>query len=164
MLARNIKARYITSKINSLVHPITKVTVTNPLDITNAFCNYYHALYNLHDDPESPQPSVGMISDFFKSVNLPSISPDQLEQISAQISTKEVMNTTRSLSTQKSLGIDEYVNEYYTMFCEILAPTLAEVFNTAAVQSSFPPEMLQAVVVTLPKPGKDPTKPGQFHY
>lgn len=39
---------------------------------------------------------------------------------------------------------------------------MQKVFVQAALTSSFPKEMLRAYVVTLPKPGKDPTMPANF--
>lgn len=35
-------------------------------------------------------------------------------------------------------------------------------FNEAASSASFPQEMLKALVITLPKPGKEPTTPQNF--
>lgn len=39
---------------------------------------------------------------------------------------------------------------------------LIQVFGSAAASASFSPEMLKALVVALPKPGKEPTSPSNF--
>lgn len=36
-------------------------------------------------------------------------------------------------------------------------------FNAAASSASFPQEILKALVITLPKPGKEPATPQNFH-
>lgn len=42
-------------------------------------------------------------------------------------------------------------------------PHLLPVLQGAASLGFFPMEMLKAHIVTLPKPGKSPTKPSNFH-
>lgn len=39
---------------------------------------------------------------------------------------------------------------------------MTDIYNTAAASSSCPPEMLQVLIITLLKPGKDPTSPQNF--
>lgn len=56
---------------------------------------------------------------------------------------------------------DAYSNRYLKMFHSELLPHICSAFNQAMREGSFPPEMLQATIVTLPKPGK-PTSPVNF--
>lgn len=41
-------------------------------------------------------------------------------------------------------------------------PYLIKIYNAVAASSSFPPERLQALIITLPKPRKEPTAPQNF--
>lgn len=41
-------------------------------------------------------------------------------------------------------------------------PQQCKVFHAAASLASFPSEMLQATIITLPKPGKEPDKAQNF--
>lgn len=67
-----------------------------------------------------------------------------------------------SLPTNKSLGPDGFMGEYYKTFQNILIPHLVKIYSSAAASSSFPPEMLQALIVALPKPGIEPDSPQNF--
>lgn len=44
----------------------------------------------------------------------------------------------------------------------LLSPYLIQIFNTVSASASFPPEMLETLIVTLPKPGKEPNSPSNF--
>lgn len=41
-------------------------------------------------------------------------------------------------------------------------PHLQDVFNLASSSGTFPPEMLKAVIFTIPKPNKDPISPANY--
>lgn len=62
----------------------------------------------------------------------------------------------------KSPGADGFSAEYYKAFSAILAPELVKIFNIAASDGTFPKEMLQAIIITIPKPGKDVADPQNF--
>lgn len=49
-----------------------------------------------------------------------------------------------------------------TNFSTILSPALSSVYSEAMPSAAFPHEMLKAYVVTIPKPGKEPTIPSKF--
>lgn len=60
------------------------------------------------------------------------------------------------------MGPDGLTNYYYKLFGHFLSPTLQSVYSQAMSSASFPSEMLKAYVVTIPKPGKEPTTPPNF--
>lgn len=51
-----------------MTNPKPGKVVSIPKEIADAFSDYYEALYNLKDDPETYQPSDKMISDFLASI------------------------------------------------------------------------------------------------
>lgn len=57
----------------------------------------------------------------------------------------------------KSPVQDGLTKDYYKQFMENLTPSLSSVFTAAMTSASFPSERLQAYIVTIQKPGKDPT-------
>lgn len=67
----------------------------------------------------------------------------------------EINTAVESLPTNKSPGPDGFIGEYYKSFKQILSPHLVRLFNDAVASSSFPSEMLKALIITIHKPGKD---------
>lgn len=99
---------------------------------------------------------------FLKSVNLPSLSDSQLQNLNAPITEFDIGLLIRSLPTGKSPEPNGFSNEYYRTFQPTLTPFLCSIFNQAMNDGSVPTEMLQATIVTLPKPGKSPDTPANF--
>lgn len=162
LLANQVKEKTIKQKIPFIFHPNTGIRLSNPKDIANAFRDYYNNLYNLKDDTTNHQPSPEMIQKFLDSISLPKLNLDQLQYINAPISMSELNKTILSLPNNKSPGPDGFSAEYYRTFHSILGPHLINIYATAISTSSFPPEMLTATIVTLPKPGKSLDTPQNF--
>lgn len=63
----------------------------------------------------------------------------------------EIAKVVKTLPNTKAPGPDGLTNDYYKAFLVNLSPTLASVYSSAITAASFPPEMLQAYIVTIPK-------------
>lgn len=72
------------------------------------------------------------------------------------------MKDTTFIPLNKYPGPNCFSNKYYKTFHMLLYPHIATLFEAAISNNSFPPDMLRAYVVTLPKPGKDPNIPANF--
>lgn len=134
--------------------------IMNPTEMANEFCSFYHKLYNLKDDPNITVPSPQAIDSFLCSLNIP-IYP-QLHDLNSPINVSEVEQVVITLPSGKSPGPDGFSAKYYKSFSSTLAPSLTQIFTHAMLEGSLPPEMLQATIVTLPKPGKSPDVPANF--
>lgn len=115
---------------------------------------YYRDLYNLNLYNETPKPSAQNINVFLNSVTLPTLTKEKLTLLNAPISDKEILDTIHALPANKSPGRDGFSSEYYKVFSQILVRHLGILFNSIASSAMFPEEMLQATIITLPKPGK----------
>lgn len=87
-------------------------------------------------------------------INLLSLSSSQLTALNAPISEEEIVKVIEHLKPRKSPGPDGLTNEYYKIFHSTLAPYLCNTFQNIVATASPPKEMLQAVITTIPKPGK----------
>lgn len=161
-LAAYIRKKQQKSKLSYIIDPITSQAVYHPKDIANAFCKYYKQLYNLKEDPSTTQPTEKGINAFLNSINLPSLNNDQLMYLNSAITNKEITLAVQSLPHNKLPCADGFSAEYYNAFSNILVPYMNNLFQKASTDSTFPEEMLQAVIVTLPKPGKKPEAPQNF--
>lgn len=85
-----------------------------------------------------------------------------MESLSAPITETEIQKAIKTLPSGKSPGPDGLTNDYNKIFQNILSPTLQSVYSQAMFSASFPSEMLNAYVVTIPKPGKELTTPPNF--
>lgn len=109
----------------------------------------------------SPTPCVGH-TNFLAKRHLPSLTDEQLQMLNAPFTGLEISKSIQSLPTGKAPGPDGMLNEYYNLFANTLIPHLNPVFTKAMHTQHLPLEMLKAQMVTLPKPGKDPTTPAYF--
>lgn len=62
IIVSRLKACRLKAKILYLFHDSTKHKLTNLQHIADALAHYYGSLYNLKDDPISPQPLTAAIS------------------------------------------------------------------------------------------------------
>lgn len=100
-LAGRLKAACTKTRIAHLVHPTQNVKTTNPQDIANQFAKYYGALYNLHTDDSTPQPSTEKIQEFLQKLKLPSLSSTDLTNLNAPFTTTEITKTIDTLPNRE---------------------------------------------------------------
>lgn len=84
-LANRLKARRVKNKIAYLLDPVTNSKIMNLQEIADSFARYYSSLYNLKDDPTTPQLTAHSIDGFLASDNLPLLTPIQLQGLNAPI-------------------------------------------------------------------------------
>uniref|UniRef100_A0A8C5LMR6 Reverse transcriptase domain-containing protein n=1 Tax=Leptobrachium leishanense TaxID=445787 RepID=A0A8C5LMR6_9ANUR len=161
LLVSKLKAKRMQTNIPYLMGA-NNVKIYNPALITDEFARYYASLYNLGIDHTVPSPTPGDIDTFLQMVNLPYISSSQSADLLAAFTEEEVHKAIKALPKNKAPGPDGFTNLYYQKFAPSLVPTLTLVFNDIKNTGIIPPEMLQATVVTLPKPGKPPSHCANF--
>lgn len=159
LLASQLWQRQIKNKIHKLAHHIFGKVVINPQETADTFAQYYESLYNLKDESNTPQPNLDNITKFLDNIKLPNIDPIDLEQLNKPISPEETLKVIKELPKNKTQGADGLSGEYYMAFKETLVPYLTNMFNHLANSNSFPKELLEAIIITIPKQGKDPSSP-----
>lgn len=158
LLAKRIRGHRYRTHIQHIIHPKTQIKNQHPQAIADAFSHYYGSLYNLKNNSTIPQPTPEIIETFLQSINLPELTTEHLHTLNSPITEIEVNQIIHSLPL-KSPGLDGFTGEYYKAFQDVLTPHLVEIFGSAVASSSFHPEMLKAIIIALPKPGKDPDSP-----
>lgn len=97
----------------------------------------------VREDPTVGVPSVQAIDLLLTSLHLPSLSEAQLLDLNYPFTDLEVSTVNGTLPNGNSSGPK-------------VVPHLCSTFNHAMLEGTMQPEMLQATIVTLPKPGKTP--------
>lgn len=162
LMARRVAAARYKIEIPYLLSPDQTHKISHPQDIADSFSDFYSKLYNLKDDPQVASPTIEDINSFLSSVHLPSISQAQLADLNSSFTEDEILRVIKSLPNGKAPGHDGYPNEYLKSFHSVLLPYLCPTFNKAMAEGYVPTEMLQATIVTLPKPGKPADVPANF--
>lgn len=102
------------------------------------------------------------IENFLSSIHLPSISTAQLETISTAFSPTEILKTIKKLPLHKAPSPDGFPNEYYKCLSDLITPHLCNTFNHYTTMGKISKESQEALIVTLPKPGKSPDSPANY--
>lgn len=82
--------------------------------------------------------------------------------LSRLIELKEILDFIASLPLGKSTEMDGLSSEYYKALNPVLSPYMVNLYNQAVLTGHFPKEMLETVIVALPKPSKEPNHPQNF--
>ena len=93
---------------------------------------------------------------YVQRAGLTQLSDEEAEELDKEITREEVMGTIRSLKPAKTPGGDGLPVELYQRQPEMMMDKLLEVFAEAESRGKLPYTMLEALVVMVPEPGKDP--------
>lgn len=137
LLARQINQSLKKPNISSLNDP-KKQTITNPLEIANAFSKFYSSLYNLQEAPDFHSPTEAPIKAFLDSINTPLLTPSQQTSLSAPFTEEEVPTAIYTLLANKPPSPNGYINEYCKAFATTLAPYISEVANQVTKVTLLP--------------------------
>ena len=77
--------------------------------------------------------------DFFKRLNLPKLSEENMRKLESPITLEELTKTIKMLPSGKTPGIDGIPSEFYKRFAEELAPEILKTFNAAIDAGVLPP-------------------------
>lgn len=125
---------------------------TDQKGINDQFKKFYADLYTTENCE-----SISM-AQFFDSLEIPSVTPNDRSDLDNTISTAEILQAIRKMKSGKAPGPDGFSIEFFKKFADNLAPLLKEVYREALESKSLPPTMTQATISVLLKKGKDPLK------
>uniref|UniRef100_A0A3P9JT67 Reverse transcriptase domain-containing protein n=1 Tax=Oryzias latipes TaxID=8090 RepID=A0A3P9JT67_ORYLA len=157
LLASKLKKQEADSTIYKIKDPSSKICVHNQSEIQNIFLNYYKHLYT---QPNLKNPH--QIQNFLKTLNLPVITEDQNELLTAEITEGELSRAITDLKANKAPGPDGFPSEWYKKFKMELLPFLTQILNKVLKENKIPPTWKQANISVIPKEGKDPLNCSSF--
>ncbi|KAJ1173261.1 hypothetical protein NDU88_005098 [Pleurodeles waltl] len=120
--------------------------------INDAFREYYTQLYTTRTSCTSQQ-----LRSFLADSSLPQLTHTDRETLEAPITLGELNKALEQLPRNKAPGADGLPSEYYSTFVTHLNAHLLKVIEEAGVRGTLPPTMREAMIVVLPKQGRDPT-------
>lgn len=150
ILARKLQKQRTDNTIYKIRDTDSKTIQYKQEEIQRTFRKYYKHLYT-QPQLEGDQ----QIADFLNSLNLPSISQEQNEMLTAPITEMELTKAISTLKSNKSPGPDGYCSEWYKAFKAELVPTLLRACNTTLKDAKMPPSWNEAVISVIPKEGKN---------
>uniref|UniRef100_A0A803J6R9 Reverse transcriptase domain-containing protein n=1 Tax=Xenopus tropicalis TaxID=8364 RepID=A0A803J6R9_XENTR len=162
LLASKLKDARADNRILSL-KTVDGSNISNPKHIAQEFAKYYSKLYNLKDDPLTPQPHLNSINNFLSKLTMPTLSDTQSAHLNAPITQEEVISTIKSLQNNKAPGPDGFSNNFFKKLSSPVAPQLTKLFNSLHLSQAPRKELFQATITTIPKPNKDTTKVENYH-
>lgn len=102
------------------------------------------------------------IDAFLASLDLPSISEEQNEQLASAITTEELNAAISRLKANKSPGPDGFTAEWYKSLREQLVPRLLETYNWVLNENKTPPSWKETIISLIHKEGKYKLECGSF--
>uniref|UniRef100_A0A3B4ZND7 Reverse transcriptase domain-containing protein n=1 Tax=Stegastes partitus TaxID=144197 RepID=A0A3B4ZND7_9TELE len=72
-----------------------------------------------------------LVESFLTGLNLPTLNEEQQDVLDAPITTEEIVEVIRSLSSGKAPGLDGFTAEFFKCFATELAPLLLDVYTEA---------------------------------
>lgn len=144
--------------------PYSKAYVTNiqapdctlqstTVEIRETFLTYYTSLYTTRATSDLTDQE-----DYLSKIDLSYLEKHMQEFLAEPFSEEEIKATIESLTSSTAPGLDSFTGEFYKAFKDILAPKLLEMYDEALANKILHPTLREAVIILLPKPGKDPTR------
>lgn len=157
LLARRLQKQRADSTIYKIRDPVSKNIHYKQDELQNTFKKYYKSLYT-QPQLEGEQ----QISEFLKSLNLPELSEEQNQILTAAITETELNSAISRLKTNKSPGPDGFPSEWYKTFRFELISNLLRACNITLKDAKMPPSWSEAVISVIHKEGKDKLECGSY--
>lgn len=121
--------------IPSLLNSSGDIT-QSPQEINNIFLQYYSKLYSSNHNPSQSE-----LDDFLNTLELPSLTEEQVKFLDSPISIQELNKTFHNMQNNKSPGPDGFPAEFYKHFWDILSPLFYKVTIEIKSDSTIPIHM-----------------------
>lgn len=128
--------------------------ISDPDLVAGEFRTFFASLYSPTTN-HSPEDLTELLS----TITFPSLTPAQVTLLEPPISTDNIEEAIAHLAPSKAPGSGGLPLEFYTCFCESIVPKLWELFTYIFKYASLPRSTVEALIVLIPKPGKDPMFP-----
>lgn len=125
--------------------------LTTPMDINARFLELYQNLYASRARFRGEE-----LLQYLERIPFPSLMDEKREELDRDISLEEVQEALGAMQSGKSPGTDGIPIEFYATHQDLLAPRLTSLLLRSAELGSIPDSLSEAIVVLVPKPGKDP--------
>lgn len=119
-------------------------------EILNTFSSFYSQLYTATQTECHTE-----LQQYLDSIALVWFSNSDREYMHQPFTLEDIKQVILSLPVDKAPGSDGLTTIFYKTYVEELAPRLLAVYEEAFEQGILPQSMRKAIVITLPKPGKD---------
>lgn len=151
LLARIIRDAPPPTPIVEIITPLNG-RVTSKVDISDTFYGHYQALYRA---PQRADPLE--FHSFLSKVRLPRITNDAKKTLVRPITTGEIHAAIKSLPNNKTPDLDGLPAEFYAGYAQQLTPHLKKLYMANYDTGTLPSSIAQALITSLPKPGRDPS-------
>lgn len=131
--------------------------LTDPSLVAAAFRAYYAELYSSQVKVTAQETQA-----FLQNIPFSQISESKLVNLEATLTADEITSAIASLAPTKAPGLDGLPLDFYAAYPEVLVPELLRLYNYIFESESLPQSLCQAVIIVLPKLGKDPQYPDSY--
>jgi exonuclease III len=148
-LTRRLKMRESQRLVHRIRDPKTRTIVEDQSEIEAAFHQFFSSLYENH--PSKPSIHLQLLNDWKPNRAL------LFSQLINPISLKEVEDAIESLDPNKAPGPDGLSGWFFKLHKQQISPLLVKLYNSFLQgKESIPQQLKEGILVTLPKPNKDP--------
>ena len=98
------------------------------------------------------------MDEVLEKYNLPKLNQEEIENLNRPITSMEIETIIKNLPTNKSLGPDDFTDEFYQKFRGELTPILLKLFQKIAEEGKLPNSFYEATITLILKQDKDTIK------
>ena len=95
---------------------------------------------------------------FLERYNLPRLEQEERENINKTITSNEIETVIKQHPINKCPGPAGFTGQFYQTFKEELTPIFPKLFQKIAEEGTLPNSFCEAILILIPKPGKDTMK------
>lgn len=152
LLARIIKLQRPPNKF-LIIHDEMGCCIQEEEATVETFKEYYACLYNTEAKAHSLD-----VKKFLNRIKLPKLTKSDENILEADITLEKIKKMVKEMKSRKAPGGDGLPLEFYVQFGDTLYPEILKDFQDTKKMGSLPPSMREAIIINIPKAGKDPGK------